>query len=92
MDLTLKLSPCGENVEERKLIRSSSLVGGEIGSISVSNWCPFGSSIERSSSLPIDGGERMVLERQRKVAASELHGKFSMFDMIFKMPISEIVF
>ncbi|XP_058766472.1 ninja-family protein AFP3-like [Vicia villosa] len=74
MDLTLKLSLCGENVEERRLIRSSSLVGGEIGSISVPNWCSFGPSIERSSSLPIDGGERMVLERQKMVAASELHG------------------
>ncbi|KAL5077967.1 hypothetical protein RYX36_016951 [Vicia faba] len=74
MDLTLKLSPCGENVEERRLVRSSSLVSGEMGSISVPNWCSFRSSIERSSSLTIDSGERMVLERQRKMAASKLYG------------------
>lgn len=92
MDLTLRLSQCSENVEERRLIRSSSLVGGEMGNISISNWCKFGSSLERSSSLPIESGERTVLERQRKVAASELHGNFSMFEMVSKMPIFEFDF
>ncbi|CAJ2639251.1 unnamed protein product [Trifolium pratense] len=70
IDLTLKLSPCGaENVEERRLIRSSSMVG-EIGNINVPNW------LERSCSLPIDSEKkRMLLERQRSVAASEIHGR-----------------
>ncbi|MCI04747.1 ninja-family protein AFP3-like, partial [Trifolium medium] len=74
IDLTLKLSPCGaENVEERRLIRSSSMVG-EIGNINVSNW------LERSCSLPIDSEKkRMLLERRRSVAASEIHGNFFLF-------------
>ncbi|XP_004499859.1 ninja-family protein AFP3-like [Cicer arietinum] len=66
IDLTLKLSSCGENVEERRLIRSSS--------VNVSNWCQFVPPIERSCSLPIDCGKTMLLERQRSVVPAELHG------------------
>lgn len=75
IDLTLKLSPCGENSEENKMTRyssSSSSIAGEIGNINVSNgphFGPFVPSLERSCSLPT-----MLLERQRKVAASELQG------------------
>ncbi|RDX79683.1 Ninja-family protein AFP3, partial [Mucuna pruriens] len=54
IDLTLKLSPCGENGEERRLRRSSSLVG-------VANGAQWGPSLGRSCSLPA--------ERQRRVAA-----------------------
>ncbi|KAK2387779.1 ninja-family protein AFP3 [Trifolium repens] len=76
IDLTLKLSPCGgENVEQRRLIRSSSMVG-EIGNINVSsNWCSFVPSIERSCSLPIDSEKKiMLLDMQRSLATSEIHG------------------
>lgn len=74
IDLTLKLFTCGENVEEKRLIRSSS-IAGEIGNISVSNWCSFVPSLERSCSLPVDSGRIMLLkERHRSVADSELHG------------------
>ncbi|KAK7304697.1 hypothetical protein VNO77_42583 [Canavalia gladiata] len=59
MDLTLKLSPWGENAEEKRLRRSSSLVG------SGAQWGP---SLDRSCSLPPEA-ERMVGERQRRVAA-----------------------
>jgi len=81
IDLTLKLSTCGENVEEKRLIRSSSMVG-EIGNVSVSNWCSFVPSLERSCSLPIDSGKIMLLKRQRSVADSELHGNFCLFSNI----------
>ncbi|TKY73297.1 Ninja-family protein AFP3 [Spatholobus suberectus] len=52
IDLSLKLSPCGENAEERRLRRSSSLVG-------VANGAQWGPSLGRSCSLPA--------ERQRRV-------------------------
>lgn len=76
IDLTLKLSTCGENLEEKRLIRSSSMAG-EMG-----NWCSFVPSLERSCSLPIDSGKIMLLERQRSVADSELHGNFCLFSNI----------
>lgn len=44
-------------------------MAGEMG-----NWCSFVPSLERSCSLPIDSGKIMLLERQRSVADSELHG------------------
>ncbi|CAJ1975393.1 unnamed protein product [Sphenostylis stenocarpa] len=53
IDLTLKLSPCGENAEERRLTRSSSVEG--VGSRA--QWDP---SLGRSCSLPA--------ERQRRVS------------------------
>ncbi|KAJ1402806.1 Jas TPL-binding domain [Sesbania bispinosa] len=73
IDLTLKLSPCGENAEERGLTRSSSSMAGENGKISVTNrphWGPFVPPLERSCSLPTESGMRMLLEKQRRVAAS----------------------
>lgn len=45
IDLTLKLSPCGENAEERRLARSSS-VEGEASGV---QWGPY---LGRSCSLP----------------------------------------
>jgi len=54
MDLTLNLSPCGENAEERRLTRSASVEGAASG-------VQWGPSLGRSCSVPA--------ERQRRVAA-----------------------
>jgi hypothetical protein len=63
------------DLTQRRLIRSSSMVG-EIGNINVSsNWCSFVPSIERSCSLPIDSEKKiMLLDMQRSLATSEIHG------------------
>ncbi|RZC08458.1 Ninja-family protein AFP3 isoform A [Glycine soja] len=60
IDLTLKLSPCGENAEEKErgLRRSSS---SSLVVVGVANGAQWGTSLGRSCSLPA--------ERQRRVAA-----------------------
>lgn len=54
IDLTLKLSPCSENAEERKLTRSSS-VEGEASGV---QWGPY---LGRSCSLPAEKQRSVTL-------------------------------
>ncbi|XP_061364961.1 ninja-family protein AFP3-like [Gastrolobium bilobum] len=75
IDLTLKLSPCGQKTEEKWLIRSLTMAGEKANSTVVANGAdnvlPFVPSLDRSCSLPLKTEKGLIrfgdLQTMRRV-------------------------